>query len=371
MPIGGTSSKSPFGKTSKTSTSGGGYFPKSKTTTTGAPTGAAGESMLSKAKQVADMEQDQESSAGMFDKTKNKEAETFNKMKTFGKTKDTFNKAKPIGAPEELDESESTFETADGVAQATAGTAKEDAGYTATTQEVDPVTLASQRLADITAQDSPLMQRARQEGILMAGRRGLQNSSIAAGAAMGAMVDKVAPLAMQESEIFQRQALTNQEDINEAARVTEELQQQASIVNAQLETAVSQGNAAAINDAQTQLRNISTQLQLQEMAGTQAKELANIQGQYNQLIASNESASSLYNAYFQSISGFMGNKEMSPRRVADLITMETKILSSGLTLIDEMNTLDLGATQRPLPYQNLAEETRAAEEAAKTTEPAV
>ena len=72
-------------------------------------------------------------------------------------------------------------------------------GYGAEMGVVDASKMTSAgQLTGITASGSPLMQRAAQEGLLQAGRRGLDNSSIAAGAATGAMVDRATPLAQQE-----------------------------------------------------------------------------------------------------------------------------------------------------------------------------
>lgn len=54
-------------------------------------------------------------------------------------------------------------------------------------------------LDGILAKDSPLMERARTRGFQIANSRGLLNSSIAAGAAMGEMIDRATPIAQQEA----------------------------------------------------------------------------------------------------------------------------------------------------------------------------
>ena len=61
------------------------------------------------------------------------------------------------------------------------------------------------KLNTITAGDSPLMQAARTEGLKVANRRGLLNSSIAAGATQTAMLQAALPIAQQEAaQDFQR-----------------------------------------------------------------------------------------------------------------------------------------------------------------------
>lgn len=56
------------------------------------------------------------------------------------------------------------------------------------------------QLDDMLASDSPLMQRAAMQGQQMANQRGLLNSSMAAGAAQGAMIDRAQPFAQQDAQ---------------------------------------------------------------------------------------------------------------------------------------------------------------------------
>lgn len=55
------------------------------------------------------------------------------------------------------------------------------------------------RLNQMLEQDSPLMQRARTQGLQMGNKRGLLNSSMAVGAAQGAMIDRAQPYALSDS----------------------------------------------------------------------------------------------------------------------------------------------------------------------------
>lgn len=266
-------------------------------------------------------------------------------------------------------------ETRDAVAS-TVGSGAEQAfnGYTATTQDVDPNALADVQATKILGQDSPLMQRARQEGLLTAGRRGLQNTSIAVGTAQGAMADRAIPLAQQNAASYLQQGLANQAAENRAAEVSAGFQQERDVLNAQLETAVSQGNAAAENAARQQLADLETRVSMQTaeigqqtaltnaaaenemrsrvmqantdlnkqfLAGTQAMDLATIQGQYNQLISTNETAARLYDSYFNSISASMANSDLAPDRIAQYVNVQQSMLEAGLRMMDQMNTLNL------------------------------
>lgn len=268
-------------------------------------------------------------------------------------------------------------------AQVTQTTDAKSTGFEALTQTTPEEETASGRLNKITSQESPLIKRARQQGLTLANNRGLINSSIAAGAAEGAMVDRATPLAQQDAALFQQQRLTNQADTNRAREVSTGRETDVSQFNAQqknerdrlqaqLETAVSQGNAELANQVRIRQAELDTQINSQNaeaanrlreqvlqqnadlnkqfLANTGALDLANIEGRYQQLISSNQSASNLYNAFFQSIGAIMANKEIPPDRIAQSIQVQQSILKSGLDLIDQLNGLSLGssgATQQP------------------------
>lgn len=308
-------------------------------------------------------------------------------------------------------------------------------GYEATQGTVDSNQLASTQMNNITSQSSPLMERAKKTGILTAASRGMENSSIAAGAATGAMVDRAMPMAQQDASTYQQQSLTNQAAINradefsagtastaqlaEAGHAAQAASQEASqetavsqfnadqqnrietlnaelstdvskfnsqqlnqaeALNAQMQTATEQGNAEAYNTAQRQFAELQSQVSManadqeyraslasvdmenqanmavmqqnaelnrQYLAGTQSMDLAEIQGQYQQLISANETASSLYRSYFDGISQAMANQEITPGRVAQYIDVQQTMLESSLRMMDNMNSLDLGEFELP------------------------
>lgn len=74
------------------------------------------------------------------------------------------------------------------------------------------------QLNGLLKQSNPLMQKAKTEGMQFANRRGLGNSSIAAGATQTAMLDKAVPIASQDAaqihtKNLQAQQITGQKDI--------------------------------------------------------------------------------------------------------------------------------------------------------------
>lgn len=266
-------------------------------------------------------------------------------------------------------------------------------GYKAINRQVGTDELADAQLSRITSQDSPLMKRARQEGILSAARRGLQNSSIAAGAAQGAMVDRAAPIAQQNAQHLLTQGLANMDATNRATEVSTGRQTDVSVANmqsanqmaavaAQLQTAVSQGNAemanqlrmqmaalqqqaaqfnagqaqevnlaaaAAENNARDTVVRANAELNRQYLAGTQALDLATIQGQFQTLLAQNESASGLYESYMNSVAQIQSNPELNPARAAQAVALIQSQLEAGLRLIDSMNGGSGGEPRSQLP----------------------
>lgn len=91
-----------------------------------------------------------------------------------------------------------------------------------TTRSINPATdTAAGQLDKVLAKDGSLMQRARAQGQDWANSRGLLNSSVAAEASQGAMIDRATPIATTDAGFY-----------NEAARDNMQAQNTASMFNA-------------------------------------------------------------------------------------------------------------------------------------------
>ena len=220
-------------------------------------------------------------------------------------------------------------------------------------------TNAAAQLGSITGQNSPLMQQAAQQGYLSAAARGLGNSSIAAGNTEAAMTAAATPLAEQNaqeaaagaeenaqlgtqaSEFNASQALqkgeTNAQLNTQTSQANATLAAQTNQFNASQQQAAASQNAQAQNQIKAQTEQLQEQINQQFLSGTQSMDLASIQGQYNQLISTNQTAASLYNSYLTGISNIMANQNISPDRVAESITAQQSMLESGLAIINELN----------------------------------
>jgi len=71
------------------------------------------------------------------------------------------------------------------------------------------------RLDQMLESDSALMQRAQTQGLQQANQRGLLNSSMAVGAAQGAMIDRAQPFALQDSNNLMQNARQNADAMNQ------------------------------------------------------------------------------------------------------------------------------------------------------------
>lgn len=91
--------------------------------------------------------------------------------------------------------------------------------YTPQTREVDRTTeTAAGQVESLLAKDNPLMQRARTLALQNMNQRGLVNSSMAQGAGVAAMVDRITPIAQQDAQTYSNRSLANMEATNEAGQ---------------------------------------------------------------------------------------------------------------------------------------------------------
>lgn len=227
-------------------------------------------------------------------------------------------------------------------------------------------TNSASQLDAITAQNSPYIQLAEQQGLLTAASRGLENSSLGAGAAQAAATAAAAPFAQQNASEAATAKNQNAQLGTQASEFNSSQDAAAKELQAQLGTSVSQSNAqmltandqfnaqqaqaaaaanaAAKNTMAAQTAALTEDMNKQDLSGTQAARLADIQAQSSQLIASNQSAASLYSTYMSAMSATMANKDIAPARVADSMTAMQSMLQSGLNVIDQMQGMSLDLT---------------------------
>lgn len=171
-------------------------------------------------------------------------------------------------------------------------------GYDPATLTVNPQTdTVAGQMSSLLGQDNPYMEAAQGNAMEQANSRGLLNSSIAAGAGTGAAISAALPIA-------QADAGTNFS--------TKQLNTQAE------NTSLSQG---------------SSQMAQQELAG--------IQGNYNQLLQTNTSASNLFNNVIAQIQQVQSNTNLSADQQQTAVNGLVSLLKSGLGLIGGVSNVNL------------------------------
>ena len=226
----------------------------------------------------------------------------------------------PKDAPSEA------VKASDNLAQGTAQ------GVTADERDMAEGADAAGQMNKITAEDSPMMRQARQEGMLASAKRGLGNSSIAAGAAQASATKAAAPLALQNSVHAQQQAVENQRAANRANEVT------ATEANKMEATNVSEANKLTSIDAIEQNKMISQhdqemfdaavtnatetnkaallkfsgdqEIMQTWMSGEISQTMAHLSGQYNQVITQNQTAAQIYSSTLDTLADLWANKDI-------------------------------------------------------------
>lgn len=232
-------------------------------------------------------------------------------------------------------------------------------GYTPATVAYDPTKDSVSSLVDqVIAKNSPLMQRAKTQGLQQAAQRGLLNSSLAVGAAQGAVIDRATPIATADNQALLQVRGTNASATN-AARSEEAQARNAATAQERgisLQTDAESRLLAEKGDIERSLaadqrahevdiqqRDAAIQRGLQELRGDQAEELARLEGQFNILAKANESVGYFYAATSQAIGQILAEPEMTPQVKATLVDQQMKIARGYFNVIGSISNLDLAA----------------------------
>lgn len=177
----------------------------------------------------------------------------------------------------------------------------------------------SGQLDTLLKSGSPYLERARAGAAQFANKRGLLNSSIAAGAGEGAAIDAAAPIASADAQTYSAAAKDNQNVGNAALQFNADASNKASLVNMD---AMNQGA-------------------LQTLKGEQANLLANIEGSYKSLIQSSDSAGKLYQQAVDAINKTLTSADLEPAAKDAAVRRQTELLRMGLGVIGKIGELDL------------------------------
>lgn len=237
----------------------------------------------------------------------------------------------------------------------------------------------------LLSKGSPLVDRARAGAMATANKRGLLNSTMAAGAGEAAAIDSVLPIAGADAATFdsnrrlndatQNAALQNNANaLNQTANTQAGFNQQTEVQKTQGEqqqaaiTKQGEINTGLQNlQGQQQLQNVAAQgeqeRQTQELRGDQAKDIADMQAknqldlqnlkgdqatnviqvesEYKNLLQTNVTAASFYTSMLSSMSAIAGNANIDAAGKQQEMDNMTQWLRSGLGLIGGISGYDL------------------------------
>lgn len=192
--------------------------------------------------------------------------------------------------------------------------------YNSTTGEWDQEDASvSSRLTGLMSQQSPLIKQARAQGVQAANRRGLLNSSIAAGASQNAAYAAALPIASQEASQVHQANLSKQEFGQQQKLQSSDQSQQRYLQEQDM------GFRERISglDREAQERIAKMNLGASERAAA-----ANL-------------AASFEGSYASVISNIMNNTEMPADVRRQYVEQAGKVRDSNLALVEQMYGIDL------------------------------
>lgn len=200
------------------------------------------------------------------------------------------------------------------------------------TQDMSDESSSAYRAKDIMSEKSPLMRMAKQEGMLTAAKRGLGNSSIAAGNAQAAMSKAAVPLAQQDAKQSQTQDLANQRNLQEAEKVNVTESNDMTTTNVKARNDANILDTTETNDMQTQFddrvfsadtanalaRNKASiakftgdqEIMKTWMDGKISTNLTHLQGQYNEVLSGSSTVASMFNSTQDMLASMWANPDV-------------------------------------------------------------
>ena len=163
-----------------------------------------------------------------------------------------------------------------------------------------------------------------------ANRRGLLNTSMAAGAGEAAAIDAALPIASADANVYGTASRENQGFSNTAGQF-----------NAGSKNTANLQGAAAANTSLLSEQQAGQEIGLQTLKGTQAKELADIEAQYKNTTQSSASATALFSQVSKNIADIMNDPNTSAEQKQAAVDHQRNLLQSQLAIIGGIAGIDL------------------------------
>lgn len=211
---------------------------------------------------------------------------------------------------------------------------------------------SADRVTDIISKDSDLMQLAGTRGKQFAASRGLLNSSLAAESAQNAVIEKATPLAMQDAQTSATIKLANQGatntsnqfnagEKNSAAKVIEAGNQQIRAIDKEAGAEKELIGERARSEGSLRLLSAEIEKNAQILRGDQAKELADIEGRWQTLAATNQAAGLAMQNHSVALSEILKNENIPAEQKQTLVDQQMELMRVQLDAIGKMGGVNV------------------------------
>jgi len=224
-----------------------------------------------------------------------------------------------------------TAKTSVNVAQAPASVMPSATTYNPSQISINqPTDTVQGQVQGIVNANGPLMQQAASRANQAMNARGLKDSSIAVGAAEGAMLDAALPMAQADAAAYRTTDLANADMTNQSSQFGAQQTNAMATTGAQLSA-----DTSKFNTSQQNLAIIS------QLDAANKVQLADIQATYQNEMQANASAGQLFNQTMSAINNIQQSTTMDAATKKASTDQQIALLKSGLTLDGAIANLNL------------------------------
>lgn len=221
-------------------------------------------------------------------------------------------------------------------AEATAATGKT---YDAEKYTVDPKTgTVRGQMETLLDKGGSYLRRGETEGLQKAAERGLLNSSLSAGYAQGAMIDRALPIAQTDAGFYDKAMTNTANAVNAERQFNAQQANQIALENAKNSTQISALNAQESNKLTglTLDANVKTSLALLD-AGTKER-LMTMDNNTKLLLQTNAAASDMYSNTVKNIADLTRDPSLSPEAKQAAVDNQLRMLNQGLQQLQAVSS---------------------------------
>ena len=223
-------------------------------------------------------------------------------------------------------------------------------GYDAAGYTVDPRTGTVQgQMVGLLDKGGAYLRRGATEGIQKAAERGLQNSSLAAGYAQGAMIDRALPIAQADAGLFDKAMSNTANAVNAQRQFDAQQANQASLENAKSATQISALNAQEANKLAGLTLDANTKYSLGLLDAGTKERLMSLDNNTKLLLQTNAAASDMYSNTVRNIADLTRDPSLNPAAKQAAVDNQLKLLNQGL---QQLQSVSGARTPQDINLQN-------------------